>query len=155
MILQQTTPQNPFARILCAIAAFFGTGIALLLLMAFYDALVEYKPLFMRFIAFCVIVLLLALVAYVVFNVFLSIQHRATENLFFMQSRQELQVTDKSQLGNDSESDTERKILDLYHEMNATDSLSLNQLALEVYGKKGGYYNDKIREILSSYNITV
>jgi hypothetical protein len=123
--------------------------------MAFYDALIEYKALFMRFLAFCVIVLLLALVAYVVINVFLSIQHRATENLFFMQSRQELQVTDNSRTGEDSEIETDRKILDLYHEMNATNSLSLNQLALEVYGKKGGYYNDKIREVLSGYHIEI
>jgi hypothetical protein len=30
-------------------------------------------------------------------------------------------------------------------------SLSLNQIALDVYGKKGGFYNNLIKEILAKH----
>jgi hypothetical protein len=47
MILQPTPSQTPLNRVLCVITAFFGTGIALLLLNAFYEALNEYSAVVM------------------------------------------------------------------------------------------------------------
>jgi len=155
MILQQPAPLHPLNKVLCFIAAFFGTGVALLLLNAFYEALTTYQALIARVLAFSAVALVLCFVAYIGTNIFLTLEYRATQNEIFKQSKQELQLGDKSQLGNDSQSDTERRILDLYHEMTASNSLSLNQIALEVYGKKGGYYNNLIREVLSGYSITV
>lgn len=147
--------QTSINRVLNHIVAFFGTGIALILLNCFYNAMNEYSALIMRILALSAVVLILSFVAYVSVNIFLTIEYRATQNEIFKDSRQEL-LTDKS--GNDdqpNEMDTERKILDLYHEMTASNSLSLNQIALEVWGKKGGYYNNQIREVLSGYNIDI
>ena len=155
MILQQPDNLTPLNRILCRIATFFGIGIALLLLNVFYEALAHYQGLMMRIFAFSAIVLVLSFVAYISVNIYLSIEYRATENEIFKQSRQQLQIASKADGEGEPESDTESRILELYNEMTASNSLSLNQIALEVYGKKGGYYNNRIREVLSSYSIDI
>jgi hypothetical protein len=49
----------------------------------------------------------------------------------------------------------EEKILSLYQEMIENNSLSLNQIALKVFGKKGGYYNVQIKEVLSKHGIEI
>lgn len=144
----------PLNRILSLIAAFFGVGIALILLNAFYEALTHYQELINRVLTLSAVILILSFVAYVSVNIYLSIEYRATQNEIFKQSRQEL-LPSNEPTNEQPEIDNERRILDLYHEMTASNSLSLNQIALEVYGKKGGHYNGKIREILNSYNIEV
>lgn len=115
----------------------------------------ECRSLIMRVLIFSAIVLILSAVAFIAVNIFLSLEYRATENEIFKQSRQQLQIADNSEINSDSDSDMERRILDLYHEMTATNSLSLNQIALEVYGKKGGFYNNQIREVLQQYQIDI
>ena len=152
MILQQSEQITPLNRILLFIAAFLGFGIASLLLVAFYDALNEFHALINRIFAFSAVVLILSLVAYVSVNVFLTIEYRATENEIFKQSRQQLiigKTTSPQQLGNDAD-DIEERILELYDEMTTSNTLSMNQICLEIYGKKGGTYNDKVREVLRS-----
>lgn len=148
MILQHQTPQSPLNKVLCFVAAFFSTGIALMLLNEFYQALTTYQALILRILAFSAVVLILSFVAYVSVSLFLTIEYRATENLIFKESRQQLQIADKSL--EDEETDyTESRILELYDDMTFHNSLSMNQIALDVYGKKGGFYNNLIKEVLA------
>ncbi len=47
----------------------------------------------------------------------------------------------------------EQQIIDGYHKLKSTNSFSLNQLALLIYGKKGGYYTDELKAVLSANNL--
>lgn len=47
----------------------------------------------------------------------------------------------------------EQQILNGYHKLKATNSFSLNQLALLIYRKKGGYYTDEIKAVLKAHNL--
>lgn len=148
MISQQVTPLHPLNKILSTIAAVFATGVALLLLNAFQEALTQYSALIMRILALSAVILILSFVTYVSVNIYLTIEYRATQNEIFKQSQQELLSNEPT---NESpELDTERRILELYDDMTFHNSLSMNQIALAVYGKKGGYYNNQIREILTN-----
>lgn len=44
----------------------------------------------------------------------------------------------------------ERQIIDGYHTLKATNTFSLNQLALLIFGKKGGTYTDQLKVVLSA-----
>lgn len=150
MILHESNELSPLNRILLFIAAFLGFGAASLLLIAFYEALNEFHALIGRIFAFSAVVLILSVVAYISVNVFLSIEYRATENEIFKQTQQQFLLGNKtpSSTQENDPPDTEQQILELYDEMIASHSLSMNQICLEVYGKKGGTYNDKVREVL-------
>lgn len=132
------------SRVLTGIAIFFGGGVSLILIVAFADAMTEYHVLMMRFLTLCAVLLMLSLVAYVSVNVFLTLEYRAIQNEFFRQSKQELQLADNST----TRVVDKNRVLELYQ-----DGESLNRIALDVFGKKGGAYNNKIREILKEYNI--
>lgn len=147
MILQQTPAQPPalsINKVLCYLAAFFGTGIALILLNCFYNALNEYSALIMRILAFSAVVLILSFVAYVSCNIYIIIEYKATENEIFKESRQQLITSDEEPESDDKE----QKILSLFDEMTFTNSLSYNQIALDVFGGKSGVYTKQIKDIL-------
>lgn len=138
-------------RILLSTTGFLSFGIALIILTSFWDAIATYHDFVARVLALCVIALSLSLAAYVCVNVFLALERRAIENKFFRESKQELQISQNKQNMTDADQDeVGQKILEMYQE-----NASLNQIALEVYGKRGGAYNNKIREVLRAYEIEI
>lgn len=141
--------KSALAPVLTAIVAFFCFGIAVILLAVFYDTVMEYRHLIMRVLIFSAIVLILSVVAFIAVNIFLSLEYRATENQIFKESQQQLQIADNSQNNEASDTDIESRVLEPYDDMTFHNSLSLNQIALDVYGKKGGFYNNLIKEILA------
>lgn len=147
MILQPTTsPQSPLNRVLCYLAGFLGTGAGLILLNSLYEAVSEYNALIMRVLTFGIVVLILSVVAYISVSIILTIEYRATENKIFKESRQ--QFIPSSEENSGQSDDKEEKILSLYDEMAFTNSLSYNQIAVEVFGGKSGVYTKQIKEIL-------
>lgn len=133
---------------LSTIAAIFAASIAFILVVAFYDAITIYNAVVMRVLAFCVVVLALSFVAYVSVNVLLAIEYRSIENEVFKKSHQELQIGSDSNKSGDELTD---KILSLYDTMKFYNSVSLTQIALEVYGQKGNFYSNKVRNVLIEY----
>lgn len=146
---QSTELQNPINRVLCNIAAFFGTGIALIILLAFYDALATYSAIVMRVLTFGAITLILSVVAYVAVNVFLTLEYRAIENKIFKESHQELIISDRPK-AETLEEKRERQVIELFDSMKFHNSISFNEIAREVFGQQSGVYTKQIKEILTN-----
>lgn len=150
MILQPAaTPQSAFNRVLCFLTAFLGTGLSVLLLNSFWRALNEYNALIMRVLTLGIVVLILSFVAYIAVSVILTIEYRATENQIFKESRQQFIAGNAED--NDQSDDKEERILSIYDEMTFTNSLSYNQIALEVFGGKSGVYTKRIKDVLTKH----
>lgn len=152
MILQPAaTPQNAFNRVLCFLTAFLGTGLCVLLLNSFWRALNEYNALIMRVLTLGIVVLILSFVAYVAVSIILTIEYRATENQIFKESRQKFIPGNAEAEDNSQSDDKEERILSIYDEMTFTNSLSYNQIALEVFGGKSGVYTKRIKDVLTKH----
>lgn len=155
--IQQTQSINPLGKLFFYTAALFCVGFVMLSLEALHQSFLANEQLITRVLTLCVVALALAVTAYVCVNILLSLEYRATENKIFKESHQQLLPSQPEMLQNGSKLDfeTRKKILGLYYEMTSSNSLSLNQIALEVFGKKGGYYNTQIREALADYDIEI
>jgi hypothetical protein len=153
MILQQSEQITPLNRIFLSVAALFSGGIALILLIMFYDAINEYQALLARVSVFGAVIIILSLTAYVALSVFLTIEHRALENQFFRESRPTQLVSNLSGTDENDDSDDvddlRQRVLELHSQ-----GASLNKISLDVYGKKGGWYADKVRGILLENGIS-
>jgi len=125
----------------------FGSGIGLILIIAFYDAMIEYHDVIGRICAFSAVVLILSFVAYVSVNILLAIEHRAIENKIFKESSQELQLG--SSKTETLEERRKAQILELFDNMTFHNSLSFNEIAREVYGQQSGVYTKRIKEVLT------
>lgn len=158
-----------FAKALVFTFGFFGVGMSALLLVLFYDAIAKYSDAmkWLMFISFAIFIVLILL--YIALNIYFAAERRAYENeilkqnnlLYLPKQPRKGREKDKpiihwnKQPDEDFISDKDQETYDVYQEMISSDTFSLNQMALELYGIKGGEYNKKIRTSLSKFGINI
>ena len=125
-------------------------GFSLLLLTAFYDFITLYASALAFTFLVTLRVLLGFFVAYIGFMLFLSFEYKAIQNERFKKHNIEL-LSEAS----DTADDKENLVLEAYNRLTSSGTFSLNQLALAVYGKKGGSYNAELRAILNNHDIEI
>lgn len=143
-----------------------GIGTTTLVLITFHDAIVKYGDSlkWLMFISFAILVVLV--LVFIAVNMFLVIERRALETELFKQNNflpRTLNGKNTALIENkqdDEEAEvfitfTDRKTYEIYSEMIASDSFSLNQLATEIYGNKGGEYNKKLRKSLAKFGVNI
>jgi len=112
--------------------------------MAFYNAITVHSAIINRILAFGCVVLILSGVAFVAVNFVMSIEYRAIQIQRFKNDNVQL-IERKEDKNSDDKSN---KIIELFKQ-----NKSLNEIALAVYGKKGGYYNTQIKAVLEQYGL--
>ena len=148
---EKHTPLHALNKIFIFITAFIATGLSILLLIAFYDCLVVYHKDIMKTLYIAFKLILVCGCFYIYFFAFLSIERKNNENNRRYYNPSNIEYDDHATSINSENN----RILETYKEMQATNSFSLNKLAMEIYGKKGGHYNKLIRDALSEHNIEV
>lgn len=167
------TNYEPSTRYLLAKTLVFsfgllGVGIAALILTIFHDAMIKYSDSlkWLIFITFCILIILV--LVFIAVNMFLIVERRAVETEIMKQNNlillakpvnkkreKETPLIHWNKTDDDFITDKDQETHDVYQEMIATDTFSLNQMALELYGIKGGEYNKKIRVSLNKFGINI
>lgn len=145
-----------------------GIGTTTLILITFHDAIVKYGDSlkWLMFISFAILVVLV--LVFIAVNLFLIVERRAIEteiikqNNFLPRTINAMNARKANYLATDEKEEeaefvtfTDEKTYEIYSEMIASDSFSLNQLATEIYGNKGGEYNKKLRKSLAKFGVNI
>lgn len=121
-------------------------GLALLVLGAFHNTMIIYSGAVATSFVYALRVLLAFGVMYVGFRLYLSFEYHAIVNERFKFDNVEvLPPNIETDLKGD---DFETKVITAYNNLIDSNSFSLNKLALAVFGKTGGKYNNQLKAVL-------